>query len=35
VQKLLEVCDEKQRMEILRSVTMDGELVRISLNMHG
>ncbi|KAH8955938.1 hypothetical protein BDL97_07G011200 [Sphagnum fallax] len=35
VQKLLEVCDEKQRMEILHSVTMDGELVRISLNMHG
>ncbi|CAK9221168.1 unnamed protein product [Sphagnum troendelagicum] len=35
VQKLLEVCDEKQRMEILHAVTMDGELVSISLNMHG
>jgi len=35
VQKLLEVCDESQRMEILRVVTMDGELVKISLNMHG
>ncbi|CAM6028749.1 unnamed protein product [Sphagnum balticum] len=35
VQKLLEVCDENQRMEILRSVTVGGELVRISLNMHG
>ncbi|XP_024375670.1 uncharacterized protein [Physcomitrium patens] len=35
VQKLLEVCDESQRMEILRVVTTDGELVKISLNMHG
>ena len=35
VQKLLEVCDEAQRMDILRVVTMDGELVKISLNMHG
>jgi hypothetical protein len=35
VQKLLEVCNESQRMEILRVVTMDGELVKISLNMHG
>jgi hypothetical protein len=35
VQKLLEVCDESQRIQILQVVTMDGELVKISLNMHG
>lgn len=35
VQKLLEVCDEAQRMEILHVVTGKGELVTISLNMHG
>ncbi|CAM6082228.1 unnamed protein product [Calypogeia fissa] len=35
VQKLLEVCDEVQRMEILHVVTGKGELVTISLNMHG
>lgn len=36
VQKLLEVCDEDQRMRILHSVTTkSGELVRISCDMHG
>ncbi|KAL3700158.1 hypothetical protein R1sor_018180 [Riccia sorocarpa] len=35
VQKLLEVCSEEQRMEILHVVTEKGELVQISLNMHG
>ncbi|CAI9769225.1 unnamed protein product [Fraxinus pennsylvanica] len=36
VQKLLEVCNEDQRMEILLRVTdKPGELVRISLNAHG
>ncbi|KAJ6702746.1 RNA BINDING PROTEIN PUMILIO-RELATED [Salix viminalis] len=36
VQKLLEVCDEDQRMQILRAITRKaGELVRISCDMHG
>eukprot|EP01018_Ginkgo_biloba_P035042 Gb_33608 [translate_table: standard] len=36
VQKLLEVCNEDQRMQILLAVTgKPGELVNISLNMHG
>ncbi|PIN02045.1 Translational repressor Pumilio/PUF3 and related RNA-binding proteins (Puf superfamily) [Handroanthus impetiginosus] len=36
MQKLLEVCNEEQRMHILRKVTEEpGELVRISLNTHG
>ncbi|XP_042012641.1 pumilio homolog 5-like isoform X1 [Salvia splendens] len=36
MQKLLEVCNEEQRMHILCRVTEDpGELVRISLNTHG
>jgi hypothetical protein len=35
IQKLLEVCDEVQRMEILYRVTGKGQLVTISLNMHG
>lgn len=36
MQKLLEVCDEQQRMHILLKVTQEhGELVRISLNTHG
>lgn len=35
VQKLLEVCDEVQRMEILYKVTGKDQLVTISLNMHG
>ncbi|CAA2968286.1 pumilio homolog 7, chloroplastic [Olea europaea subsp. europaea] len=36
MQKLLEVCNEDQRMEILLRVTEEpGELVRISLNTHG
>lgn len=36
VQKLLEVCNEEQRMQILDAVTRKrGELVSISLNMHG
>ncbi|XP_057975498.1 uncharacterized protein LOC131162902 [Malania oleifera] len=36
VQKLLEVCNEKQRLQIVNIVTKEsGELVRISLNTHG
>ncbi|XP_073124190.1 uncharacterized protein [Henckelia pumila] len=36
MQKLLEVCNEEQRMNILLRVTEEpGELVRISLNTHG
>ncbi|XP_022749110.1 putative pumilio homolog 7, chloroplastic [Durio zibethinus] len=36
MQKLLEVCDEEQRMQILLMVTEEpGQLVRISLNTHG
>lgn len=36
VQKLLEVCIEEQKMQILLTVTRKpGELVNISLNMHG
>ncbi|CAK7339071.1 unnamed protein product [Dovyalis caffra] len=36
VQKLLEVCDEDHRMQILRAITRKaGELVRISCDMHG
>ncbi|EFJ23380.1 hypothetical protein SELMODRAFT_53499, partial [Selaginella moellendorffii] len=35
VQKLLEVSNDTQRREILRGVTRNGELVNISLNMHG
>lgn len=36
VQKLLEVCDEAQQMQILRTITRkSGELVRISCDMHG
>ncbi|GKV30276.1 hypothetical protein SLEP1_g39103 [Rubroshorea leprosula] len=36
VQKLLEVCDEEQRMQILRTITRkQGDLVRISCDMHG
>ncbi|KAK4438193.1 putative pumilio7, chloroplastic [Sesamum alatum] len=36
MQKLLEVCNEEQRMHILLRVTQEpGELVRISLNTHG
>ncbi|XP_008812064.2 uncharacterized protein LOC103723048 [Phoenix dactylifera] len=36
VQKLLEVCTENQRMNILYAITRDGdELIRISCNMHG
>lgn len=36
MQKLLEVCNEDQRMEILLRVTAKpGELIRISLNTHG
>lgn len=36
VQKLLEVCTEEQKMQILLAVTRKpGELVNISLNMHG
>lgn len=36
VQKLLEVCDEDQRMQILCAITRRcGDLVRISCDMHG
>ncbi|KAK6135394.1 hypothetical protein DH2020_030905 [Rehmannia glutinosa] len=36
MQKLLEVCNEEQRMHVLLRVTEEpGELVRISLNTHG
>ncbi|KAL4196792.1 hypothetical protein AMTRI_Chr04g184940 [Amborella trichopoda] len=36
MQKLLEVCTEEQRMQIIHVVTgTPGELVEISLNMHG
>ncbi|KAG6632716.1 pumilio homolog 12 isoform X2 [Carya illinoinensis] len=36
VQKLLENCDDDQRMQILHTITRrSGELVRISCNMHG
>ncbi|XP_010269244.1 PREDICTED: uncharacterized protein LOC104605971 [Nelumbo nucifera] len=36
MQKLLDVCNEEQRMEILLMVTEEpGELVKISLNTHG
>ncbi|GKV21822.1 hypothetical protein SLEP1_g31764 [Rubroshorea leprosula] len=36
VQKLLEVCDEDQRMQILLAITRKpGDLVRISCDMHG
>ncbi|KAI4299087.1 hypothetical protein L6164_032579 [Bauhinia variegata] len=36
MQKLLEVCNEEQRMQILLMVTQEpGQLVRISLNTHG
>ncbi|RWR82185.1 zinc finger protein [Cinnamomum micranthum f. kanehirae] len=36
VQKLLELCNEDQRMHIIRAVTRKaGELVRVSCDMHG
>lgn len=36
IQKLLEVCDEDQRMQILCAITRRcGDLVRISCDMHG
>ncbi|KAL5832396.1 hypothetical protein ACOSQ4_017750 [Xanthoceras sorbifolium] len=36
VQKLLEVCNENQRMQILHTITRKaGDLVRISCDMHG
>ncbi|KAH7277268.1 hypothetical protein KP509_39G043300 [Ceratopteris richardii] len=35
VQKLLEVCSEDQRSKILNMTTVNGELINISLNMHG
>lgn len=35
VQKLLEVCDEGQRLKILNTTTANGELINVSLNMHG
>ncbi|KAL6203897.1 hypothetical protein ACLB2K_021167 [Fragaria x ananassa] len=36
IQKLLEVCDDEQQMQILHSITKkSGELVNISCDMHG
>eukprot|EP00250_Pteridium_aquilinum_P020515 c24843_g1_i1 orf=631-3471(-) len=35
VQKLLEVCSEDQRLKILNTTTVNGELINVSLNMHG
>ncbi|MCO5612695.1 hypothetical protein L7F22_066964 [Adiantum nelumboides] len=35
IQKLLEVCTDDQRSGLLQSVTNKGELVNVSLNMHG
>ncbi|XP_022966829.1 pumilio homolog 12-like isoform X1 [Cucurbita maxima] len=35
IQKLLGVCDEDQRLQILYQVNRPGELIRISCNMHG
>ncbi|XP_027338814.1 uncharacterized protein LOC113852675 [Abrus precatorius] len=36
MQKLLDVCNEEQRMQIILMVTLEpGQLVRISLNTHG
>ncbi|XP_061363250.1 putative pumilio homolog 7, chloroplastic [Gastrolobium bilobum] len=36
MQKLLDVCNEEQRMQIIRMVTEEpGQLVKISLNTHG
>ena len=35
VQKLLDVCTQEQRSEIIRRVTERGEVINISLNMHG
>ena len=35
MQKLLDVCNEEQRMQIILMVTVAGRLVRISLNTHG
>lgn len=35
IQKLLGVCDEDQRLQILYKINRPGELIRISCNMHG
>ncbi|KAI5060995.1 hypothetical protein GOP47_0023500 [Adiantum capillus-veneris] len=35
VQKLLEVCNDDQRLRILNTTTANGELINVSLNMHG
>ncbi|KAH7283063.1 hypothetical protein KP509_35G059400 [Ceratopteris richardii] len=35
IQKLLEVCTDDQRLELLKSVTTKRGLVSVSLNMHG
>lgn len=35
IQKLLDVCDDDQRLQILYKVNRPGELIRISCNMHG
>lgn len=35
VQKLLDVCNEDQRLKILNTTTANGELINVSLNMHG
>ncbi|KAI5078477.1 hypothetical protein GOP47_0006148 [Adiantum capillus-veneris] len=34
-EKLLEVCTDDQRSNLLQSITSKGELVNVSLNMHG
>lgn len=35
IQKLLEVCTDDQRTELLKSMTKKGELISVSLNTHG
>ena len=35
IQKMLEVCNEDQRLDILKSLTSKGELINVSLNLHG
>ena len=35
IQKILEVCNEDQRLDILKSLTSKEELINVSLNLHG
>ncbi|KAI4344838.1 hypothetical protein L6164_012025 [Bauhinia variegata] len=35
IQKLLEVCDEDKKMQILHAICKPGEFIRISCDMHG